>query len=491
MNLLTEFLTTYDELSVFNDIDIADTADSQWLSRAELDSTLVTKANEWQSAVASRFRGRIVSQGIIQFFAPQNQQETTIEPLARQCKGALARWHSNAVKASLSSFNERTDNPDYKINLHGSWYGYCFGLDFSVKDPQQKQQLVIDCVKTSARYFEVDESDILLYTAKVQQSSMYIICVKHDNSANKSTLDKAPIAFNLTRKYIEYSTLTPSNGVGGVMEKSLASDSLSLENIKAFLTEYNNYKATGELYKAQPLAGLASAEEIKELTPQSLKEFFNRIAFHAPSLAKYYQEQCQNNPDQAATIADVIKTFYHCHISGPKSFQYLANAIIQEKTIVKEGKGILKYNDTATNASSAQAEYAHEYLVSTNVTPDSDFVYIGNGNRDQDLTNFVNSLNGTSFTRFTLQDVTNTPVTEKQYDEQDDKKDTTLDQNSIDAKIFNSLASWQDHCGKASVTKAYYIIMNIKDTSEWYLFRQNAKRTGWVPLAGPNESNVV
>jgi hypothetical protein len=31
--------------------------------------------------------------------------------------------------------------------------------------------------------------------------------------------------------------------------------------------------------------------------------------------------------------------------------------------------------------------------------------------------------------------------------------------------------------------------MNIKDTTEWYLFKQNAERTGWVPLAGPNESN--
>ena len=187
----------------------------------------------------------------------------------------------------------------------------------------------------------------------------------------------------------------------------------------------------------------------------------------------------------------MIKTFYHCPISGPKSFQYLANAIIQEKTIVKEGKkqNILKYNDAATNASSASSEYAHEYLVSTNVTSDSDFVYIGKGDRDQDLTNFVNNLNGTSFNRFILQDVTNTPVTEKQYDKQDDKKDTTLDQDSMAAKIFDSLTSWQDHCGKASVTKAYYIIMNIKDTTEWYLFRQNAKRTGWVPLAGPNESN--
>ena len=45
MNLLTEFLTTYDELSVLNEA-IGTDADL-WLSRTELDADLVTKANEW------------------------------------------------------------------------------------------------------------------------------------------------------------------------------------------------------------------------------------------------------------------------------------------------------------------------------------------------------------------------------------------------------------------------------------------------------------
>ena len=366
MNLLSEFLTTYDELSVFNDIDIADTADSQWLSRAELDSTLVTKANEWQSAVASRFRGQIVFQGIIQFFASQNQQETTIEPLARQCKGALARWHSNAVKASLSSFNERTDNPDYKINLYGSWYGYCFGLDFSVKDSQQKQQLVIDCVETSARYFEVDESDILLYTAKVQQSSMYIICVKHDNSANKSTLDRAPMSFNLTRKYIEYSTLTPLTSTD--IDTSSDTSKVSIEDLFDKAVDFTiDFVNTG--YRA--VSGLS------ELTKESIKteDDLLDVAFYVEDLITYYHLGNENQRNNMLALLNIFKVKL-CGTGDDddyESVQYLGSSGRQERILAED----LGRNTAATKTPyESDEEERYHYLVSKKfVTGKPDFKY--------------------------------------------------------------------------------------------------------------------
>ena len=336
MNLLSEFLTTYDELSIFNDIDITDTAVGQWLSRAELDSALATKANEWQRDVASRFRGQIVSQGIIQFFDSKNQQENTIEPLARQYKGAKVCWQSDAIKDSLDSFTTLTRETDYKVNLRGSWYGYCFGLNFSIKDSQKKQQLVIDCVKTSARYFEVDESDILLYTANVQQSFMYMICVKHDNSANKSTLFNAPKAFNLRRK-------------------TTAINDTDMNNfLQTFITKYP-----------------------KRIQYETRADgTYIPTAFHVPTLVNFYLEHLE----MGSAIRQTLATYFNSVTLEPnpnpkqawKSVQYLYNAIQQEFVMGSK----LTPNKTATNAGDNVSD-SHQYLISGRASSSTDFLHNG------------------------------------------------------------------------------------------------------------------
>jgi hypothetical protein len=332
MNLLTEFLTTYDELSVLNDT--ADTDAGLWLSEADLDDILLTKAKEWRSAVVSKFSGQIVSQGIIQFFASQNQQETTLKPLARQLKEALARWQANAVKSSLGSFTKLTRETDYKINLRGSWYGYCFVVHSSITNSQKKQQLVRDCVNTSARYFEVDESDILLYTAKLQQISMYIICVKHDNSANKSTLDNAPKAINMT-------------------QKTTAINDADMNNfLQIFITKY-------------PKRIQYETRADGTCIP---------TAFHVPTLVNFYLEHLE----MGSAIRQTLATYFNSVTLEPnpkqswKSVQYLYNAIQQEFVMGSK----LTPNKTATNAGDNVPD-SHQYLISGRASSSTDFLHNG------------------------------------------------------------------------------------------------------------------
>jgi hypothetical protein len=332
MNLLTEFLTTYDELSALNEA-VGTDADL-WLSRTELDAALVAKANEWQRAVASKFRGQIVSQGIIQFFDSKNQQENTIEPLARQRKGAIARWQADV--ANLENFNKYTKNPDFKINLHGSWYGYCFVVHRSVTNSQIKQQLVIDCVNTSASHFKVNESDILLYTVDVQDSFMYMTCVKHDNSAKKSTLFNAPVSLNMRQK------------------TTAINDADMNTFLQTFITEY-------------PKRIQYETRADGTCIP---------TAFHVPTLVNFYLEHLE----MGSAIRQTLATYFNSVTLEPnpnpkqawKSVQYLYNAIQQEFVMGSK----LTPNKTATNAGDNVLD-SHQYLISGRASSSTDFLHNG------------------------------------------------------------------------------------------------------------------
>ena len=174
-------------------------------------------------------------------------------------------------------------------------------------------------------------------------------------------------------------------------------------------------------------------------------EFFSTHAFHTPSLTKFYEV---NYSRYADVIAYILYNFYsQTKITHSKqSLQYLNNAITQEELLLThEAKpSTLVRNSTASNAKSfSPIDNAYSYLIPSGVVSDPDFIY----------------------------------------------KDTFGDA-LVDAKIFDSLASWEKHNNKAAVKKAIYIICYCWEANAgWYLFKQ--RNNSWVHLATPTLQDVT